>query len=453
MAEYKSADTVGPWTLEEYLGSGGNATVWRASHPDGRVVALKILFSRNPSSEPYARFRREVETLSTLGERASVLPLLESSLPERPTRTDPAWLAMPVAQPLAERLQDADLEQVIGALLAVADALAALHDEGISHRDIKPSNLYEYLDAPAIGDFGLVALPEPSDLTEVGKPFGARNFAPYEFIADPADAAGPPADVFMFVKTLWVLSTDQRWPPQGEQRADNIAMGIGGFRSHPRSIELDALIERGTRHAPGDRPPMREVANDLRAWLSAPSDAPEVIGLAEAAARLRTAASSGLNAEARRAQLHSVFVGHDERLSALLWDAEDELSAQFPITVRDGFDELAQNVLQVHEFLGSTGVEVQEVRATTLLERRDFPDTLIVGRGLALTDDGNLHVDGMCFMGPVEETGGDFLWRFETNGPHPIESIQAEREVRRLAATILEHYPEWVDAFARHMNR
>ena len=56
-------------------------------------------------------------------------------------------------------------------------------------------------------------------------------------------------------------------------------------------------------------------------------------------------------------------------------------------------------------------------------------------------------------LSPVEETGGDFLWRFETAGPHPIESIQAQQEVRRLAATNLEHYPEWVDTFARHVNR
>ena len=52
---------VGPWTLHERLGHGGNANVWRATRPgSGTAVALKVINTTKVEREPYQRFVREI---------------------------------------------------------------------------------------------------------------------------------------------------------------------------------------------------------------------------------------------------------------------------------------------------------------------------------------------------------------------------------------------------------
>ena len=51
--------TVGPWTLRELLGRGGNGSVWKATRSDAETaVALKVLNVRKVESESYQRWRR-----------------------------------------------------------------------------------------------------------------------------------------------------------------------------------------------------------------------------------------------------------------------------------------------------------------------------------------------------------------------------------------------------------
>jgi serine/threonine protein kinase len=357
---------------------------------------------------------------------------------------------MPVAKPLAEALREKPLSAIVEVFGTIATTLGQLHAEGISHRDIKPPNLYWYEGGPAIGDFGLVRLPEPSDLTDPDRPIGARNFIPYELIADPANAAGPPVDVFMLIKTFWVLATNQRWPPQGEQRADNASISISGFRADSRARVLDGLIERGTRHVPNDRPAMLQVADDLAAWLALPDVGPEA-DLRDGLSRLRAAAASGLSEAAKRATQEAAFREQVNRLSASMGHIEDKVAAEYPVAVFDGYDDLAEGTLKHHEFLGSPSVIDEDIRATRLDEPRDFPRSLIVGRSLALTDDGLLHADGITFMGSTAETGGEDLWRFQPR-PAPVDTIQATAEVDRLISEIVEGFPAWITAFAESLE-
>jgi hypothetical protein len=70
----------------ERLGKGGNAYVYRAT--DGaQEVALKVLKTNRPDSEPYARFRNEIEIVRRFEGDQGVLPILDHSLPERPRRS------------------------------------------------------------------------------------------------------------------------------------------------------------------------------------------------------------------------------------------------------------------------------------------------------------------------------------------------------------------------------
>ena len=184
---------VGPWTLGEQLGHGGNATVWVATRGnDDESVALKVINATKVDREPYQRFVREIGFLREHGSIAGLLPLIDAHLPDSPIRSDRPWLAMPIATPIAKALREHPLGDVVDGVAAIADTLWRLErDFGIAHRDLKPGNLYELDGAWLVGDFGLVALPDTEGLTTEGKPLGPAHYTAYEMILDPSSAKDP----------------------------------------------------------------------------------------------------------------------------------------------------------------------------------------------------------------------------------------------------------------------
>lgn len=264
MAESKR---VGEWDLIEDLDGGGNASVWKATRDGGVTsVALKLLKTKNRGAEPYLRFVQEIQFLAGLVDKSGILPVLDFHLPAD-NDGEPAWLAMPIAKRLDQALSGESLETVVDAVLSVARTLARLSVEhGVHHRDIKPANLYELDGAWLVGDFGLVDLPDGDDLTRSDHRLGPAHFMPYELITDPANADGGPVDVYEVGKTLWVLATEQRWPPEGHQSADDPPFRIADFVVHPKVDGLDRLVDEMTQTYPPRRPSMTDVVQELDAW-------------------------------------------------------------------------------------------------------------------------------------------------------------------------------------------
>ncbi len=324
-------DVVGKWVLVDPLGEGGNAEVWRARDGDADV-ALKILHRHKTDSEPYQRFCQEIQALRQIGSHPCIMPLLDASLPKAPSRALPAWLAMPIAMPIAESLSQSALREVVTAVAEISDTLADLHERlHIHHRDIKPSNLHLLDGHLAISDFGLVDLPDANDLTVSGRPLGPKYFLAYEMIADSTHADPAPADVFSLAKTLWVLCTDQRWPPQGEQHASNSAYSIASIRPHPLARHLDELIERCTRHEPSKRPSMRQVTEELHAWLALDEATPQQsVDLSAMWSRLRETAEPRLRQVNEEATQRQCFQAAVRRLQELLEPLHAEIRREFP---------------------------------------------------------------------------------------------------------------------------
>jgi hypothetical protein len=311
--DFEPGRQIGPWTLNQFLGEGGNAEVWNASREGEPGRALKILRDRRPDAVAYRRFRREVETHQQLGERADVVPMLDWHLPEQLGRRDRAWLSMPLAESVRDALSGASLEEVVGAVAAFATTLADLQiSYGIAHRDVKPGNLYRYNGAWAVGDLGLVDVPGAETLTAADRVVGPANFVAYEMMVEAATADPHLADVYSLAKTLWVLAADQVWPPPGHQPAADTLLSIGSYRQHGRTDGLARLIDRCTRR-PNERPTLAEVAAELRAWLDEPSmQEPPDIELGDVAARIR----AQLAPERNRQELER------ERLEAARADAD-----------------------------------------------------------------------------------------------------------------------------------
>lgn len=256
------------WVLIKKLGEGGNAHVWEATHHEFGTCALKILKAINPNKEPYKRFVAEVKVLQSLGQVDGILPLISHQLPDYQNKKNPAWLAMPIAIPIRDALDGQDIEETVNAIATIAGVLTQLHGQMIFHRDIKPENLY-FAKTYSIGDFGLVDYPEKEGLTEKHKQLGPRHYLAPEMFSNPTTAEGGPADVYSLAKTLWVLATGQRFPFPGEQRLDVPQLGIRSFLGEStKTMMLDRLIERATRHNSSNRPTMAEFEEELRTLFS-----------------------------------------------------------------------------------------------------------------------------------------------------------------------------------------
>ena len=134
----------GPWVLEQEVGAGASATVYRARNAAGEVAAIKVLQPSAVMPEEVKRFTREFRTLSRL-DHPNIVKVYGSGMTGRFP-----WIAM-------EHVEGEDLdgvlarwdkesppdrfEQVDTLFRDLADALTYLHSKGLIHRDIKPSNI------------------------------------------------------------------------------------------------------------------------------------------------------------------------------------------------------------------------------------------------------------------------------------------------------------------------
>ena len=181
-------DIAGRYRLEERIGSGGMAEVWRAI--DGRTGATVAVKRLHPgvADDPAARarFRREIEAARAVAHPAAVR-VLDAGIDD-----DAPWLVMEhvAGGSLADRLQaGAELPLAEGALIGadVAGALSALHAAGIVHRDVTPSNILLPSDGGArLGDFGIARTWDGSaleDVTLTGDLVGTLRFVAPEVLA------------------------------------------------------------------------------------------------------------------------------------------------------------------------------------------------------------------------------------------------------------------------------
>ena len=156
-----SAGLAGRYTVDDEIGRGGMAVVYRATdHRHHRPVALKVLRPGLLSGDAAARFLREIRVLAGLV-HPHIVPLYDSG--ELPGDPPLLFFVMPylTGESLRDRLVRGGplpLDRALGIARGVASALDYAHRHGVVHRDIKPENIFLHEGVALVTDFGIARL-------------------------------------------------------------------------------------------------------------------------------------------------------------------------------------------------------------------------------------------------------------------------------------------------------
>ncbi|HUN78615.1 MAG TPA: serine/threonine-protein kinase [Solirubrobacteraceae bacterium] len=202
----RPGDTLGGFRIDDVIGIGGMAIVYRAEQISlGRAVALKVLSTRLTRDEVFCeRFRREGMHAATL-EHPNIVPVYDSG-----EQDGLLYLAMRLVEGtnLAELIQTRGVtaDQTIELLRPIASALDTAHAAGLIHRDVKPQNvLITSQGHPYLADFGVAKGSNTAGLTATGGFVGSVNYASPEQIK--GLTLTPASDVYALTAVLYQCLT------------------------------------------------------------------------------------------------------------------------------------------------------------------------------------------------------------------------------------------------------
>ena len=174
-----SAALSGRYQIEQEIGAGGMATVFRARDlKHDREVALKVLREDLSAVLGADRFLREIRISAGL-DHPHILTLIDSG------RADELlYYVLPLVrgESLRARLEregPLPIDDAVAIARQVAAALDYAHQRGVIHRDIKPENILLHEGEAVVTDFGIaIALSEAGGtrLTETGLSLGTPQY-------------------------------------------------------------------------------------------------------------------------------------------------------------------------------------------------------------------------------------------------------------------------------------
>jgi serine/threonine protein kinase len=186
----------GKYVLEDVLGVGGTAVVYRARRVvDGSIVALKMLHDYLGASEEVCRrFKREAYVANMI-EHPGTVRVLDDGTTEDGVSF--LVLEMLAGESVEERRLRFGGQLPLDEVFAIADQLLSVlevaHAKSVVHRDIKPSNLFVTSDMTVkVLDFGIARVVDEGTSptsTKTGQMVGTPAFMP------PEQALSRPRDV------------------------------------------------------------------------------------------------------------------------------------------------------------------------------------------------------------------------------------------------------------------
>ena len=316
--------TLGDFEIVRELGRGGMGIVYEALQlSDRRSVALKVLpSSMGISATARQRFRREAQAAARLqhdhivavyaegedngtcffamelvegrtlgeliaGERFVAPTVVAGSTDGENAAAETQTSSVSATKPArgAGELTRQKVDEIVGWIADVADALQYAHQNGVVHRDIKPSNLM--VDGGGrvrLMDFGLARVQEEPGMTVSGQMLGTPRYMSPEQITAGRMKVDHRTDVYSLGATLYELLTLN--PPFPGDSRDQIITQI--ISKEPRSLrqldnriplDLDTVCLKAIEKDPDRRyQTAGEMARDLRRFLNNHAIAAQRVG-------------------------------------------------------------------------------------------------------------------------------------------------------------------------------
>ena len=195
--------TIGGYELETPIGRGGMGVVYRARRVSpARTVALKIIRRALTSETTLRRFRLEAEALARM-QHPGIAALYEIGLDEG---IDQPFFAMELVEGESitahAESRNLSVNERLGLLARVCDAIDHAHTRGVIHRDLKPENVFVTADGqPKVLDLGIAKLLDHDNdsvtsVTEAGQIVGTLGYMSPEQVSGDPHAIDPRCDVY-----------------------------------------------------------------------------------------------------------------------------------------------------------------------------------------------------------------------------------------------------------------
>lgn len=268
----------GPYTNLVEIGRGGMAAVYRATAPDGRLVALKLL---PPHLAADATMRARFEQESNLGlNHPNIVRVNRSGVVDGTPYIEMEYVAGEPLDRLVARAGPLSPEATARILLDAGRALDYAHARGVIHRDVKPSNVIVRTDGSAmLADFGVAKAMGITAYTATMARVGSV------FFMSPEQAAGafeitPASDIYSLGATAYYALIGRAPFEAGS----DVAIARQHIEQPPRHVsDLRPAVPRAVgdvvmwalQKLPSQRPASAGAfARSFAAALSAPSPAP-----------------------------------------------------------------------------------------------------------------------------------------------------------------------------------
>jgi serine/threonine protein kinase len=271
----------GKWRVDRLIGKGGVASVYEATHRNGRRAAIKVLspdFAGNRRMR--GRFQREGYLANRVGHPGAVAILDDD------VSGDHAYLVMELLDGITlDALRVArggrlPLRETLWVGIELLDVLHAAHTRGILHRDVKPGNVFVTRGRELkLLDFGIASLregPDTQGITETGMVLGTPGFMAPEQARGRLDEVGPATDVYSVGATLFRLLSGRLVHEGGTSSELQIAVATTDARplasvssEIPRDVcrIIDRALHRDAAVRFGSAEAMKQALSEVAARL------------------------------------------------------------------------------------------------------------------------------------------------------------------------------------------
>jgi serine/threonine protein kinase len=196
---------IGGFRLQARLGAGGMGRVYLGYSPGGRPVAVKVVhpeLARDP--EFMQRFRREVAAAQAVS-GAYTAAVVGAGPDDSPPWLATAYVPGPPLVDLVAMAGPLPVEAVWRLAGGLAEALQAIHAQGLVHRDLKPGNILIAADGPRVIDFGISRTTSGTVVTATQVTVGTPAYmSPEQAQGFPV---GPASDIFSLGSVLAFAAT------------------------------------------------------------------------------------------------------------------------------------------------------------------------------------------------------------------------------------------------------